>query len=236
MTPVAPETPFRARGPHNEQPVCGATARPGGSAVRVPARFWLRPGPHWAGPGLTAAPLRGPRTAHVASPSRLRPEPRAARRDPPGDSHVRLVQAGSPGSGGPTALRARLRPCGGVGGRRHGRRRRPGRPQVQTCTRSPRVTDGLDKLQPVKSPAGRAECRVLGPPPPSGSGCPRRGPGLRMAGKPPGRHSQAPSGVTGGEDAEAAPGNRPGPGHKQETVGGGHLPFRRVRCPGRSSA
>lgn len=211
MTPVAPETPFRARGPHNEQPVCGATARPGGSAVRVPARFWLRPGPHWAGPGLTAAPLRGPRTAHVASPSRLRPEPRAARRDPPGDSHVRLVQAGSPGSGGPTALRARLRPCGGVGGRRHGRRRRPGRPQVQTCTRSPRVTDGLDELQPVKSPAGQAECRVLGPPPPSGSGCPRRGPGLRMAGKPPGRHSQAPSGVTGGEDAEAAPGNRPDP-------------------------
>lgn len=236
MTPVAPETPFRARGPHNEQPVCGATARPGGSAVRVPARFWLRPGPHWAGPGLTAAPLRGPRTAHVASPSRLRPEPRAARRDPHGDSHVRLVQAGSPGSGGPTALRARLCPCGGVGGRRHGRRRRPGRPQVQTCTRSPRVTDGLDKLQPVKSPAGRTECRVLGPPPPAGSGCSRRGPGLRMAGKPPRRHSQAPSGVTGGEDAEAAPGNRPGPGHKQETVGGGHLPFRSVPCPGRSSA
>lgn len=51
-----------------------------------------------------------------------------------------------------------------------------------------------------------------------------------MAGKPPGRHSQAPSGVTGGEDAEAARGNRPGPGHKQETVGGGHLPFLSVRC------
>lgn len=251
VTPVAPQAPCRAQG-HGTARARGDVS-PGSSAVPVRPRFLLRPGPHWAVPGLAATAPGTEGSTHDAWP-----RPRGCGRSPRWHGVAPWGQRRHADSSRVPEEQRRPRPRGGVGGGNTGRH---GEVALGGEQKGGGSGLGAHKSRPALGPhgspleargqAGQApdgeipsradgQCRVLGHPPllqdqaPPGRAQDSVWPASHQGGIP-----RPPSGVTG--DGEGRTRRRlwgTGPdlatGRKQSA--GAHLPLVSVHRPGRSSA